>query len=245
MNYPDEHSKQSIMNEFIMVNFKLNGIKKFYGMKTKGSARNDLSMEQFEKLQNKETLKLWSKTKECYYDFRPDIRTSDLVGMSMNHSDIYCVDVDGEDGDNPTFKWENLPEILKSCPYTKSRNKKLPHFFFRMIGLDHQQLKQGGEFNNAQDNLTFCKGELLTGNAWEIKVGFVYNYTGKLPVLTTVPILQWSDVRKFVKPDEVTKFENTQKTKFNLNLSIFNLKLTPLKKRNHKNHHQNQPYQKR
>ena len=67
-----------------------------------------------------------------------------------------------------TWNIENTPEVLKQCPFTLSRTKKNPHYWFRISGLDGEKLKTDG-FRNATDNLNFCEGEILINHSWEKK----------------------------------------------------------------------------
>ena len=99
------------------------------------------------------------------------------------------------------YDYSNLPEFLKACPYTKSKNKGNPHLWFKMEGIDATRLKTG-DWKNANDNLSFCDGELLTRMTWEYKMGNVYNWNGDIPTL------QWSDIKTLLKADKVKKWED-------------------------------------
>ena len=193
MEYPYA-TNQSPIAHFIAKIFMVDGVGTFYGINEKIQARNNLTLENFTDIRNKNfPLKLKKKTGEVY-DYIPiALKNCKLIAASMNYQNIYCVDID------ENIPWEKIPKIFQSCPYSKSRNKQLPHFYFIITDLDHNKLKNGGKFQNASNNLNFCKGELLTSNTWEIKEGLVYNFNGELPVLL------WKDVKQFI--NEAKRFE--------------------------------------
>ena len=76
-----------------------------------------------------------------------------------------------------------------------------PHLWFEMEGIDATRLKTG-DWKNANDNLSFCDGELLTRMTWEYKMGNVYNWNGDIPTL------KWSDIKTLLKASEVKKWED-------------------------------------
>lgn len=191
-DYPNYESRP--LTDFIAQNFIINGVKCFYGFNKPTEARNTLTLEQFDELHRTKGLVLKNKEGKFSKFTPPPMNTSQNLLASMNHQNLYCVDLD-----EPKLKWDDIPDILKDCPFSLSRNKKLPHLFFRIDGLDHTRIKS---HQNATENLNFCKGELLTGTTWERKDGHIYNWNG------TIPTLQWSDVSKLLKPEEVKKFNH-------------------------------------
>lgn len=192
MIYPENHSSTPLSN-FIASNFIIEGVLTSYRLNTQYDARNNLSLEQFRFLRNKDYESVNIRKKDGSL-WRP-VENGDLIALSMNHSNIYCVDIDED------ISWENIPNIFKDCPYTKSRNKKLPHFYFRINNLNLKKLQGTKQFTNATDNLNFCKGELLTGNTWEKKDNEVYNYNGLLPDLS------WEQIKCFIIDTDVKRFE--------------------------------------
>ena len=199
-DYPTSH-QPSPVNHFIVTVFIEDGVRMFYGKNHPADCRNNLSKENFKDIQDgKLPLKMINSKGETTNYTPPDMKTSKEIACSMKHSNIYCVDIDGRSCDDKNFSWNDIPAIFQQCPYTKSRNKKLPHFYFRMSGIDHTILKRG-IFMNASNNLNFCKGELLTNTTWETNKGVVWNYDSELPTLA------WDEVKAYLNPSEVTKFE--------------------------------------
>jgi hypothetical protein len=68
--------------------------------------------------------------KEVEWWPRPNPSTCETISVSLNHNDIYVIDVDGDLEGNKKFQWVNIPEIFRHLPYSESRNKRLPHFLF-------------------------------------------------------------------------------------------------------------------
>jgi hypothetical protein len=209
-DYPKNHTEMPMDTRlFVAQNFIKDGVNTFYGLDKKEGARNNLTIENFKAIHDVKRdrnlpIKVTAARGEMKDFFPVSTKNCLLLGINMNHSNIYCVDIDGpKEVGIKTVKWNDIPEILRSCPYTKSRNKELPHFFFRIdnADLDYQRLKMGGSFTNASKNLTFCRGELLTSAVWEKKSSTVYNYNDELPVL------KWKDVKQFITEEESMKFE--------------------------------------
>lgn len=196
MQYPS--STSSPLSSFALANFVTEGVRTFYRFNEKFESRNNLTLEQFRLMQNNDYEKV-----NIHYNngtlWQPN-QNGNFIALSMNFSNIYCIDIDENIG------WENLPEILKSLPYTLSRTKSLPHFFFRIVGAELKKIQSitngvAKTLTLGSDNLNFCKGDLLTAGTWEKKDGMIYNYNGELPTL------HWKDVKKLLKPECATKFE--------------------------------------
>lgn len=194
MIYPENHISIPLSN-FIASNFITEGVITCYKIEDKYDAKNNLTLEEFRRIAKKDYNNIvTSKGKPWKQN-----ENGSLLALSMNHSNIYCIDIDED------ISWDNIPEILKELPYTKSRNKKLPHFYFRIDDLNMKKIEEkNGKisvFQNQTDNLKFCKGELLTGNTWELKTNQVYNYNGILPTL------KWKDVKELIIEQDVKRFE--------------------------------------
>ena len=198
-DYPSSHTSSKV-TEFIANTFIEQGVRTFYGLNHPADCRNNLTLDHFKDIQDGKKVVLVNDKGKTYQYSPPAMNISKEIACSMKHSNIYCIDIDGKSVDDKTFLWNDIPDIFKQCPYTKSRNKKLPHFYFRMSGIDHTILKRG-TFMNASNNLNFCKGELLTNTVWETNKGQIWNYDGELPLLA------WNDVKMYLKQTEVTKFE--------------------------------------
>lgn len=216
-DYPETHTTTNL-KDFIDPNFYVNNIPLYYPIDTnyKSSSQSDMEVFEFADIwkdkavyrttRDKKTKKLVSK------EWKPlqGVIEPNALELSLRHTQIFVIDIDGRDVDDKTFSWSDVPEILRSCPYTKSRTKKLPHFFFRLEGLPLDALlgedtNSGKPFRNGSDNLNFCKGELLVNHTWEIyqkdTIVNVFNYNG------TIPTLNWNDIKNLMKPVEVKRFE--------------------------------------
>jgi hypothetical protein len=102
------------------------------------------------------------------------------LNLSSIDDNICVIDVDGDNEKQLDFKtmedgkkqeWFNniVPEILKSCPYTLSRTKNLPHYYFILDGVDKKNFRT--KVKITQDCLTFCLGDL--------SASFCLTYLGK------------------------------------------------------------------
>lgn len=200
-------------NLFIGKTFTQDGIRTFYPMSIPTDSKSDLTLEQFRLIQEGKSVD-YINSKNMKKSFRPlAMSAATSIELHFRHLDgfVCCVDIDDcvevekspeyPEGKMGTWNIENTPEILKQCPFTLSRNKKNPHYWFRLSGLDDKKLKTDG-FRNASKNLVFCKdGELLINHTWEKKGGKVYNWDGEIPTI------DWNDIKKLVKSDEVIKWE--------------------------------------
>lgn len=103
--------------------------------------------------------------------------------LRLRYTDhIVCVDVDGHlsNGDITLDDFMKLDiPFLKTCPYTLSRKKKLPHFYFRLDGIDMSKLK-----NTYVDCFKDFKGDLLVNHAWERQEAEMFQYSEDLPFIT-------------------------------------------------------------
>ena len=204
MEYP-KNLTNHFLNNFIAKTFTIDGVPCFYGIDGKFDARNNLSLEDFKLIKENKFDELNIKKSDGTLWKSKPIKSSELIACSMNHSNIFCIDID------ENIKWTDIPSLLHFCPFTKSRTKSLPHFFFRISDIPNdfkiESTKPYKAFQNKSDNLNFCKGELLTGNVWEKKGGLIYNWNGDLPEF------KWNEIKQFLKQEEVIKFENKMKQK--------------------------------
>ena len=119
--------------------------------------------------------------------------------LRLKYSDnIVCVDIDGlnENGDITLEQfWEKCPESFKKFPYTLSRKKKLPHFYFKLDGIDIQSLK--GTYVDCFNNM---KADILFNHAWEKKDAELFNYNEK----EDLPFVDYEDIKHLFKPDTFT-----------------------------------------
>jgi hypothetical protein len=169
-----------------------------------------MTLDEFKQINKGNSLTRHTKTGSSYEWYPIPISNTDTIEVSMEvMGNMYCIDIDTcEIIDGITYgnyNYNDLPEFLKACPYTKSRNKGNPHIWFKIHGIDSDKLKTNG-WKNANDNLAFCDGELLTRMTWEYKNSEVYNYNGHIPSIS------WDDIKTLLKDSEVIKWS----TKCNL-----------------------------
>ena len=208
--YPNEHTEEKLINFVGKIFVHESGTKCYYGVEDNNfnTSKSNMTLDEFKKIQNGESIVRFSKTKNADYNWRPmSINNTNTIECSAEAiGNMYILDIDnfetGEDGlKYGNFHFETLPELFKNCPYTKSRNKQNPHLFFKINGVDSSLLKTNG-WKNASDNLNFAQGELLTRMSWEYKTEKIYNWVG-----IDVPTLEWNDVKKYLKKEEVAKWE--------------------------------------
>jgi len=114
--------------------------------------------------------------------------------LRLRYTDhIVCIDVDGQlaNGDITLDDFMKLDiPFLKTCPYTLSRKKKLPHFYFRLDGLDLAKLKA-----TYVDCFKDFKGDLLVNHAWERNNAEMFQYTHE------VPFISWEELKPLFSVD--------------------------------------------
>ena len=207
--YPKHHEDgKKDIKMFIARTFLKDGVRCFYGVERGNfcTSKSDMTIDDFKIINGGGKLRRTNKKNGNEYDWVPvGLKNTDTFECSMEATgNLYCLDIDTVhivDGFHyGNFDFNNLPEIFKNCPYTKSRNKGNPHIWFKIEGIDHEKLKTSG-WKNASDNLNFAEGELLTRMTWEYINGFVYNYDG------SIPSLNWDDVKENLTTAEVKKWE--------------------------------------
>jgi len=147
---------------------------------------------------------------EKQYLFRKSIDyiKADLYELNMNviNDCILIFDIDNEEIVDYTSEqkniWinENIPEKIRNLPYTLSRNKKLPHYWCIVKGIEKNIF-----INNVKiikDCLNFCKGDILTSHVWENSNAEIYNYNG------FIPVLDFEYIKFFIKDNFLNKFFN-------------------------------------
>lgn len=145
---------------------------------------------------------------EKQYLFRKavDYINADLYELNMNviKDCILIFDIDNDeivnysDENKNTWINENIPEKIRNLPYTLSRNKKLPHYWCIVKGIDKNIF-----INNVKilkDCLNFCKGDILTSHVWENSNAEIYNYNGYIPTL------DFEYIKSFIKDNFLNKF---------------------------------------
>ena len=220
MIYPIEHEQNPIMFQaFITKCFSENGVKYCLPVKQIPNPEwkaGDDPKKQYKMLGTKSSLtkgnfvELHNKKQTTLAEnkiFKPLLSIQDATHIELNMRavhDTFCVDID-----NKNMIWDEIPiEILK-CPYIKSRNKILPHFYFRISGIDTEAMKTkyGGGFgskNMAFAEYTFESADVdfLSSHTWERKDATVYNWNHE-----PLPVLEWNYIRKYLKKDIVNKID--------------------------------------
>lgn len=120
-------------------------------------------------------------------------------------NNIVCIDVDGllENGDcdaKKILEMDFIKKNLDNCSYTLSRKKKLPHFYFKLDGIDLSQHK--GTFVDCFNDF---KGDFLINHSWEkIHDNPIFNYVDELQTY------YYDDIKDMFKPNIFDKkSENT------------------------------------
>lgn len=131
-----------------------------------------------------------------YKRFVSDSET-ELYEIRLRHTDrLVMIDVDGSFGNKNDittkqfFETEGLPAWFKSCPYTLSRSKKLPHLILRLTNTDRDKLE-----NIYTDCFKLFNGDLLVNHAWEKPDAVVYNYND------VIPEISWDELQELFNPE--------------------------------------------
>lgn len=164
--------------QFILDNFNYNGMLmglplkevngKIVGMK------NNLTLEQIVNIhQSGKTM----TNNGTIYTHRVSQKDATYFELRLAYTDnIICIDIDGilDNGDcclTDIWTLPNMQETFLNCTYTLSRNKKLPHFYFKVTGMDTSKIK-----SSIQNCFKHFKGDLLTNHVWERIDNEMYNY---------------------------------------------------------------------
>lgn len=177
-------------NDFISVN-----------VNNKGSWGIGLTKQQRIQLLNGETITRDSGVKLKMYDCK-DENTG--YQFFLNDSNIYCLDVDKHNFNDSNVIQNLYQELsfLKSCPFTLSRTKALPHFYFRIEGI---------ESYSEEVNIMNCKSieaDLLHRAKQPIERAdtSVYCFNNKCEL----PTFQWDDIKQYFNVDKMN-FRTTSK----------------------------------
>ena len=172
----------NVFETFFRDNFDVDGIILALPMEEKDGkmfgTKNNLSKEQLKQFYENDFV----KTDKGVY--RNTIKNPTHFELRLRHTDnIVCIDIDGilENGDcclTDIWCLPNMKDLFLDCPYTLSRNKQLPHFYFKLDGINIKELS-----NTYIDCFKDFKGDILFNHSWEkIKNNQMYNYKDELPV---------------------------------------------------------------
>jgi len=177
----------------------------FYGIKS------NLTIDNFFDLTYDKTTIAYNSGKKKYEKINRDISLKNAEAYELRNLlspyNIIIIDIDGIDKNNDIsidnfFEDKRIPDLFRknNMPYTLSRTKRLPHFFFIIEGLPN--------IKNINQNFRECfndiKADLLFNHAWELKDAELYNFTDSLPVI------EWKDIRCLLSPDYLKKIEETK-----------------------------------
>lgn len=193
--------KSKDFQDFVLDNFNIEGMLLGLPMEEKNGkmigTKNNLTKEQIKKFHQDN----YVETDKGVYN--PTIRNPTHFELRLRYTDnIVCLDVDGilENGDcclTDIWSVPHMKELFLDCPYTLSRNKQLPHFYFKLDGININELS-----NTYVDCFKDLKGDVLFNHCWEkIKDNQMYNYNGELPAY------EYEDIKHIFKDGVLDKKE--------------------------------------
>jgi hypothetical protein len=229
------------LNEILTTYFTNEGVKNFLPLKDSGKkdkkgkstfygAMADFNADDFKSLSENSYVKREGKRD---YTFKTTYETADLFELNISsiNKNICVLDIDGDADkaidfkgltDNEKNEWidKNIPQLFKGLPYTLSRTKRLPHYYFILEGVDKDIMKSRVKIT--QDCLSFCVGDIIASNVWEKPNAEVFNYKGELPIIhidTLKPFLLENVLNKMVERSKPVK-KITKNQKDNIKLVI-------------------------
>ncbi len=112
---------------------KKSGEKKFRG------AKSDLTKEQHIILEDTKKVEVNFNKGPGIYKYECSFDKSELIELHMRcvKENLCVIDIDDTE-----VNLEEIPKIFKDLPYTLSRNKKLPHYFFILDGVEKKNLME-------------------------------------------------------------------------------------------------------
>lgn len=187
--------------DFVVENFDVDGVFIALPMEEKNGkmigTKNNLTKEQIKKFHEDK----YVETEKGVYN--PSIRNPTHFELRLRYTDsIVCLDVDGilENGDcclTDIWSVPYMKELFLDCPYTLSRNKQLPHFYFKLDGINIKELS-----NTYVDCFKDLKGDILFNHCWEkINDNQMFNYKDELPVF------MYEDIKHIFKQGVLDKKE--------------------------------------
>lgn len=170
--------------------------KKTCDKKFKGS-KNNMTKEEHIILKNTGQVEVEYKNKgKGIYKYECSIDKSELLELHMRciKENLCIIDIDDEE-----VKLDEIPKIFKDLPYTLSRNKKLPHYFFILDGVEKKNLTD--KVLTSVECLKFCKGDILASHVWENPKAILYGFNEKdgLPIIHIDEIKQYFDDKTLKK----------------------------------------------
>jgi len=173
------------------------------GRKKLDGAMSNFKKIDYEKLSRGEKIMVkWKNGKKYEYKFKTSYEEAKYYELNMNAIDecIIIIDIDEDIKEEDKKKWlkMNIPEIIRGCPYTLSRTKKMPHYYCILEGVSKEILIKN--IKTITECLTFCKGDILASHVWEEKNSELKNYNGELPKIHI------NDLKKYILKKSFEKF---------------------------------------
>jgi P4 family phage/plasmid primase-like protien len=160
---------------------------------------NMLTMEEIQQYK-KSGARIQLTQKGMRINIRYDINKP-LVSAYLKHSDsVYCLDIDVKD---EAITNEQIHSKIKECfgvlpPYTLSRTKQRPHYYFRLENIP--------EYSNEVNIFKFFEADLISKkkNMWELTTTSINEFYGELPTL------QWDDIKQHFNVDKMNNIKTVK-----------------------------------
>jgi len=209
-----------IIKEIIKKYFEKEGVMYYLPLKDKGGklkgGMSNFKREDYEKLGKGEEVyikykdKKTKKEREYTYKFKDSYEECEYYEINMNVLEecIIVIDIDESsiinysEEDKEEWIKGKIPEKIRELPYTISRNKRLPHYWCILEGVEKEILK-----NNVKiltNCLTFCNGDISASHIWERSTSDLKNYKDELP------IIKFDDIKEYIKKDKINNFKNIE-----------------------------------
>jgi len=209
MNYPPQHADDArplalfLKQVFTEDNVRLFNFVRFKeGKSNPENTKSSLTKQNFIELHTHKETKIGDEVWKPYINYAESTHIE--ISLRAKHQ-AFVLDID-----NPTLTWNDIPEEFRKCPYTMSRNKKLPHFYFflnpeeidtfkfkeKHKGLDNKNIKW-------DDNVSFkdfdC--DFLVSHMWERKDCEVFNWDGE----EMLPFISLHVLKQYIIKDQYKK----------------------------------------
>ena len=156
---------------------------------------SNFTQEDYEKLNKKEQVMVKYQDRIYEYTLKTNYEEAEYYELNMNAIEecIIIFDIDEEINEEEKEEWlkDNIPEIIRTLPYTLSRTKYMPHYYCILEGITKEILKNNVKIST--NCLTFCKGDILASHVWERRENELYNYKGK------IPRIHINDIKQYIK----------------------------------------------
>jgi hypothetical protein len=208
------------IKEIIEKYFEKEGVRYYLPLKEKGGklegGMSNFKREDYEKLGKGEEViikykdKKSKKEREYTYKFKDSYEECEYYEINMNVLEECIIVIDIDESSIINYSEEEkeawikgkIPEKIRELPYTISRNKRLPHYWCILEGVEKEILK-----NNVKiltNCLTFCNGDISASHIWERSTSDLKNYNGEIPKI------KFDDIKEYIKKDKIKNFKNIE-----------------------------------